>query len=97
MEWKERIGYERKRQDRKGNEGKGKERESKEPFLLVFPLSSFSIPCLPFLSFLEEQRRRKRRERNGKFPFLSKEKPPDRVPRRSFGNLKGGGPRGAPG
>ena len=60
-----------------------------------FFLSLFSFPII-FFPFLEEQRRRrrrrrKRREGKGKFPFLSKERPPGRVPWRSFENLKGGG------
>ena len=90
MKGNDRIGKETKGKGRRGNQRS----LSFSSFLfLLFPFLVF----LFFLSFLEEQRRRKRRERNGKFPFLSKEKPPDRVPRRSFGNLKGGGPRGAPG
>ena len=98
--WKgRRLGREGKAT--KGEERKGKERKWKVISIPFFPLFSFflSVSSSPIIFFTwrtktkkkkkkEGERRRKRRG-NERF-FLSKERPPDRVPRTSFENLKGG-------
>ena len=98
LQGKERKGTERNGKGRKWKEMKWKERG--------LSFSSFFFHLFHFLSFFckgkgrkkekkEKKKEDKKDRREGKFPFLavpflSKERSPDRVPRRSFLNLKGG-------